>query len=371
MKKQLRIVLLSTSMGMGGTDQQITLLSRCLSSLGHKVSVISLIETAQMGEELADYGIDVYHLGMKRGIPDPRGIVRLINILSDLNPHILNSFLLHANIICRLASLFASVPVVVTSIRSIDYCNRIECIIHRLTNWIDDACVTNSYNVANKMIERRLVKKEKLNVIYNLINLNLYKPVNNKKSYIRQWISVDKNTFIWIAVGRLQKQKDYPTLLNAVANISSEYSYHVVIVGDGREKEYLQSMITRLDIEDKISFLGVRRDVDNLLSSSDAFVLSSSSEGLPNVVIEALASGLPVVATDVGGVSELIKNNETGLLVPTEDYHRLSEAMIKIMNMSNKKRVLMGENGRNWIDSKFNLKNTINDWLSLYKKLLD
>lgn len=316
MSRPLRIVFLSTSMGMGGTDQQISQLSRHLVERGHDVSVVSLLPTGQMGEELSADGIPVTHLGMERGVPDPRGVIRLVRLLRHEQPDVLNSFLVHANIIARISGLLSGVPAIITSIRNDDYCDGVECGVHRFTNFLDDAWMANSEIVAERMVERGLAPEKKKNVIYNCIDLGQYRPHEETRAELRRELNISNDTFLWVAVGRIEPQKDYSTLLRALSKVPRKYGMKVLVAGKGSRFDHVTTLQAQLDLKDRISFLGVRRDVPDLLAASDGFVLSSVSEGFPNVVMEALASETPVVATNVGGVPELVEGEETGFLVP-------------------------------------------------------
>lgn len=370
MNRSLRIVFLSTSMGMGGTDQQISQISRHLTERGHDVTVVSLLPTGKMGKELSADGIPVTHLDMTRGVPDPRGVIRLVRFLRDEQPDVLNSFLVHANIVARISGVLSGVPAIVTSIRNDDYCDGIECIGHRLTNFMDDAWMANSGIVAERMVKRGIGSENKKNVIYNCIDLGQYKPDEEARWQLRQKLNISNDTFLWSAVGRIEPQKDYPTLLRALSKVPQEYSIKVLIAGKGSRADHVTTLRTQLDLNDRISFLGVRRDVPDLLAASDGFVLSSVSEGFPNVVMEALASATPVVATNVGGVPELVQDEKTGFLVSPRDPSELARSMIRMMETPEEKRRTMGKKGREWIRKNCSIERVVDQWVSLYRNAL-
>jgi glycosyltransferase involved in cell wall biosynthesis len=117
-------------------------------------------------------------------------------------------------------------------------------------------------------------------------------------------------------------------------------------------------------------FLGVRSDVEALLSAADGFVLSSAWEGMPNVVMEALAAGVPVVATQVGGVTELVEEGESGLLVRPRDPEALSQRMRELMSLISEQRQRMGLRGRDHIVASYSLQAMADRWLKLYQQLL-
>jgi glycosyltransferase involved in cell wall biosynthesis len=323
-----------------------------------------------MGKELSADGISVTHLDMTRGVPDPRGVIRLVRFLRDEQPDVLNSFLVHANIVARISGVFSGVPAIVTSIRNDDYCEGIECIGHRLTNFMDNAWMANSGIVAERMVKRGIGSENKKNVIYNCIDLGQYKPDEEARRKLRQKLNISNDTFLWVTVGRIEPQKDYPTLLRALSKIPQGYSVKVLVAGKGSRADNVTALRTQLDLSDRISFLGVRRDVPNLLAASDGFVLSSVSEGFPNVVMEALASGTPVVATNVGGVPELVEEEETGFLVSPSDPTGLAQAMIRLMQTPQEKREMMGARGREWVAENCDVERVVDQWVNLYREAL-
>lgn len=363
----MNIVIVSTSMGMGGTDQQISQIARHLSDRGHTVSVISLLPTGKMGRELAESGVSVTHLSMRRGVADPRCIYYLYKIIQEKEADILSSFLVHANIVSRLAGWLSATPVV-TSIRNDDYCNGIECLIERTTNWIDKAWVANSAIVARRKIDQKVVARRKSNVIYNCIDTDIYRPNEISRHEIRSNLGVEEKEFLWVAVGRIEEQKDYPTMLRAVAKVTPEHNFCLAVAGKGSLKKDVLAVRDQLELQDKVAFLGVRRDVPDLLAAADGFVLSSISEGLPNVVMEALATETPVVSTEVGGVSELVDHGKSGFLVQPSSSSELAQSMSELMDVDEKNRKKMGIEGRKRVIHQCSYANIVDEWEALYKK---
>jgi glycosyltransferase involved in cell wall biosynthesis len=144
----------------------------------------------------------------------------------------------------------------------------------------------------------------------------------------------------------------------------------LAIVGRGPLLPDLQQRARELGVESRVMFLGVRSDVEALLSAADGFVLSSAWEGMPNVVMEALAAGVPVVATQVGGVTELVEEGESGLLVRPRDPEALSQRMRELMSLTSEQRQRMGLRGRDHIVASYSLQAMADRWLKLYQQLL-
>jgi glycosyltransferase involved in cell wall biosynthesis len=171
-----------------------------------------------------------------------------------------------------------------------------------------------------------------------------------------------------VTVGRLKPPKDYATLVRALAALPSG-SFEAVIVGDGPLRSEVQAEVNQLGLADTVRLLGERADVPELLADSDLFVLSSASEGLPLSVEEAMAAGLPVVASAVGGVPELVLDGETGYLVPPGEPDRLAAALGPLLADSALRR-RMGSSGRSRAEERFDLTAFRRAHVELFERLL-
>jgi len=169
---------------------------------------------------------------------------------------------------------------------------------------------------------------------------------------------------IIISVGRLEKEKGYEYLLQAFALIRKEMECRLVIIGEGREKERLVSLVEELEIQSSVVFLPFQKNPWKYVAKSTVFVLSSLREGLPLVLIEAMACGVPVVATDVGGVKEVVKNQETGIIVPPQNVLALAEA-IKTLLLSEETRKRFIINSYSYVLKNFNLNLMIKQYENL------
>jgi glycosyltransferase involved in cell wall biosynthesis len=171
-----------------------------------------------------------------------------------------------------------------------------------------------------------------------------------------------------IAVGRLKAPKDFLTLIRALAALADQ-EYEALIVGDGPDRSEVEAEIRRLGLEDRVQLAGERSDVPELLAASDVFVLSSRSEGLPVSVLEAMAAELPIVASRVGGVAELVVDRETGILVPPGDDAALAGALGRLVKDGELRRRL-GAAGRARAESSFDLSGFRHAHLELYDRQL-
>ncbi len=364
-----RILLLSTSLGMGGADRQILYLTRALLACDYEVRVVSMTPLEEMGRRAVGEGLPVSSLDMTRGRADWQAFQRLVSLLRDWQPHVLTSFMYHANLLGRLAGKWAGVPIVVTSIRSERNGNASRDWLMRLTNWMDHCCTTNSREVAASLSKRGLLSTEKVRVIPNGVDVAALSAPADMRGGIRQELGLAPAEFVWLAIGRLLPQKDYPTLLRAFQPLANAPA-RLLIAGRGPLLDELQQQARQLGIASQVMFLGVREDIAGLLAAADGFVLSSAWEGMPNVVMEAQAAARPVVATQVGGVPELVEDGKNGLLAPPADPAALSETMRRLMMLSPEQRQQMGLSGRHHVATHYSRAAMAGRWMALYRELL-
>jgi len=365
------ITFITTGLAYGGAETQLVNLATKLKERGWDVRVVSMLPPQAFVEELKNAHIPLATLDMRRGVADPRAVFRLLKILREWNPQIITSFMYHANLLGRIAGRLAGIPVNISSIRNEKFGGPWRERIMRITDWMGNVSTTNSKIAADKLIKRGVVAKERIRVIPNGLVLEKFAIKNSNRTAFRQKLGIAEDEFVWLAVGRLEEQKDYPNLLLAFKMIIQDgHEAQLRVAGQGPMLENLQRQSMDLDIYDRVVFLGLRRDIPLLLDAADGFVLSSAWEGLPNAVMEAMAAAKPVVATNVGGVPELVKEGETGFIVPPRNPEALAQAMEKMMALTREKRLEMGNAGRTHIEANYSLKHVVDQWEALYMELL-
>jgi glycosyltransferase involved in cell wall biosynthesis len=206
-------------------------------------------------------------------------------------------------------------------------------------------------------------------VIPNGVDVHAFVSAPELRCRVRGDLKVGPSEFVWLAVGRLLPQKDYATLLGAFQPLANAPA-RLLIAGRGPLLEPLQDQAHQLGVASQVMFLGVRDDLRDLLAAADGFVLSSAWEGMPNVVMEAQAAGKPVVATQVGGVAELVEDGASGFLVPPEDSSALSGAMRRLMMLTGEQREQMGSRGREHVIAHYSVDAMADQWMALYQELL-
>ena len=206
-------------------------------------------------------------------------------------------------------------------------------------------------------------------LIPNGIPTDEYAPNPDTRAQWRQAHGIEPRATVVTHIGRFAVQKNHALLVEAFAQVHSDAPLYLLLVGAGELEDAVRQQVAGLGLQERVRFLGVRADVADILRASDVFVLSSRWEGNPMSVMEAMAAGLPVVSTAVGGVPELVREGETGLLVPSEDAGALAQALQALVD-DPAHRQAMGDAARQRAVARFDIRHTVRRYEQLYEKLL-
>ena len=301
-----------TDLDPGGAERALVQLVLRLDRSRWNPVVFCLSKPGTLVADLEQAGIPVECLGAG-SIGNVSVLPRLVRRLRRVRPAILQTFLFHANIIGRIAGRLAGVPVIVSGIRVAEHRSGFRLWLDRITERMVTRHVCVSQAVADFSIERGGLSPEKIVVIPNGVDVERFQnaPLADLSQY-----EIPPGSRTLLFVGRLDPQKGPRLLLQAVRGLFPVHrNLHLLMVGDGPLATELKEWVCAQRLESRIHFAGWRPDVPSLLKAADVLVLPSRWEGMPNVVLEAMAAGRPVVATRVEGVSELVTDRETGLLV--------------------------------------------------------
>lgn len=299
---------------------------------------------------------------------DPRedllGLVELVRLFRRERPLVVHANSSKAGILGRLAAAAARVPVRLFTVHGWAFkahrgpAARAYLWADRLMSPITTTtiCVAESERQAG--LRARTCRRARTVVIHNGVELD--RPRRTPAAAVRP--------ATLLSIGRLRAPKDFTTLVRAVASCEPG-SIRLLIAGDGPERPRLVSEIARLGLDGAVELLGTRGDVHELLAAADVFVLSSESEGMPMSVLEAMAAGLPVVASAVGGVPEVVRDGETGALVPPRDPAALAEA-IRLLVADPALRQRFGDAGRRRVEREFAVADFRRAHLELYRAAL-
>jgi glycosyltransferase involved in cell wall biosynthesis len=374
---QKRLLLLCTNMGMGGgAEEQVIHLALALTLRGWTVRIVSMLPPEPMPPDFDYAAIPVDHLGMKRGLPDPRSIFRLAKLINEFRPDVVHSHMNHANLLARIVRLISPTPVVIGTLHAMDMAG-VEVnhthwfeLAHRFTDLLSERTTAICHAAADYYRHCHAVPASKMLVVPNAIDTERYAFNAQVRQRLRTELGVE-NQFVWLAVGRLELAKAYPTLLRAFAGLDPTTAGTLLICGAGSLKDELLSLTKDLDIANRVRFLGLRKDIPAMLSAADAFTLSSDSEGLPLVLLQAAAAGLPIIATNVGGNGEVVIDGSNGRLIKAGDPDLFALAMRGVLALSQGERKSMGDAGRVRVESMFQTTRVVDRWEQLYSQLLE
>ncbi len=364
------LIFLTTGLACGGAETQLVRLVTRLKARGWEVRVISLMPPKAYVEELEAAGIPVASLGIRRRVPDPRPIIRLVRLIEAWQPQVVHSHMVHANLLARLVRPLVSVPVLISSARNVNEGGRLRELIYRLTDPLCDLTTQVSQAGLERYVRVGAVSRHKIRYVPNGVDTARFQPDAEACRVLRKELDVG-GCSVWVAVGRFDPQKDYPNMLRAFARVAQESPEAVLLIaGDGPLRAATEELAEDLSIANRVRFLGIRRDIPRLMNAADAYVMSSAWEGMPNVLLEASATGLPIIATDVGGNSEVVIDGKTGFLVPPKQPELLARTMLRVMDLPQEERLRMGKAGRRHVEANYSLDRIVDQWEALYRELL-
>lgn len=311
---------------LGGAQKHILQLSQQLKS-DFDICVI-IGEMGPLLSSLRDEGIQVYHFPSLGNTISPfkdlYSFFKILSLIRQVRPSLVSTHSSKAGILGRLASKLCGVPVIFTAHGWAftdgvpEFKRKIYIRIEKLAARWADKIICVSENDRQLALNYGVASHPKLLTIHNGMSLQdkHSRSVRGTGDLVRI-----------IMVARITEQKDHKLLLKAISTLHTKTPYILTLVGDGELTSVVQKYSAELGVEDKVEFLGARKDVAKLLDESDIFVLTSKWEGFPRSILEAMRAGLPVVASDVGGCKEAVIEGETGYLVPRGDEEALKQRL--------------------------------------------
>lgn len=357
-----------TDLDPGGAERALVRVVTGLDRREWQPVVVCLSGGGSLTAVLEESDIPVSVLGARS--PRDVGVVtRLTAELKRIRPQLLQTFLFHANLAGRLAASWARVPVVVSGVRVVEPDAPWRM---RWDRWTD-RLVTHHACVSRAVADRYRalgIAERKLSVIPN--GVDVAEIVAAPAVDVGE-LGIPAGVPVVVAVGRLHPQKGFMHLLAAFEQLRGRDDAAaracLLIAGEGPERAALEADIARRGLKEQVRLLGWRGDIPSLLRAADLFVLSSLWEGMPNVVLEAMSAGVPVVATDVEGVRELIPGDDTGLLVPAGAPSALAAEIGRVLTDPALARRL-GTAGQQRARKHFPWDRTVDGFVTLWRRLL-
>jgi len=341
----LPLLFLVTTFERGGAEK---ILARWAAGLppekyGVRVAALSARSTA-LPDTLRDRDdITCLDLGM-RGKADVRVLGRLGRLLRRERIRIVVSFMFHPNLLGRILGGILRVPIRISSERITGFEGRGRALLNRLTVPLATCVVAVAPRVAEAARRDLRIPAERLATIPNGVDLEHFRPVQGERPTQELVIG---------CTARLHAKNDHATLLRAFARLCERaMPPRLLLVGGGAEASRLAGLASVLGISGRLEFAGDQRDVAHFLHRMHIYAQTSVAEGMPNSILEAMASGLPVVATDVGGTPDVVEEGRTGLLVPPRDPDAVARA-VEVLLADGRLRARLGQAGRERVEQQF------------------
>lgn len=365
--KMIKVLYLLNHAGKAGTERYVQTLIQKLKD--KKIEpYFAYNEDGLLVKRLESMGINTYRIKMRNPF-DIRAVLELSRLCRKLGIQVIHTQFLRENYIALLSRIInPKVRVIYTN----HFILENKAVI-RLTNKLITPLQSRIIAVCNKgkdMMISNGVNAKKIRVIFNGVDTRHWgEPV---KSTIREEFGIDADCFVLFCASRFAHDKGHRFLIDALKELKDDagFNFKCILSGDGPLLEESQKQAKELELSEHIIFTGFRKDMKNLIYGSDLYINSSEHEALSFLIIEVLACGIPVIATDMGGNSDII-NEQTncGLLVQYNNPKELAGAIAKVLG-DQRLRMLFGENARKAVKEKFNLDKVVQQTYNLYKESL-
>jgi glycosyltransferase involved in cell wall biosynthesis len=374
----VKIVFIITGLEVGGAENMLLRLVRGVDKAKFTPVVISLSSIGEIGREMISLGIPVKSLGIHKGIPNPMSFFRLIFLLRKIKPDIVHTWLYHSDLIGGWAAKIAKVPFIIWGIRSADFLNKETSFSTRITlilcawfsSWLPDLVIYNSQK--GRLAHKDFGYKEPLNIVLpNGIDLQGFKPSYKARLDIRGELEIPMKAPVIGLIGRFDPLKNHKGFLEAAWKLNKVMpDAHFIMAGQGvnRDNPLLLRCIEGTSLESKCHFLGKRQDIPKIMAALDLVTLASLSEAFPNVLIEAMACGVPCVSTDAGDAALIVASDNW--IVPIGDMDALAAKWRTFFQLPASERHALSDAARNRVNKEFEIGAVICRFETMYLNVL-
>lgn len=363
----MKILYLITGLGGGGAEKVVADLADQMFQRGYQVKIAYLKGEVVVRPENRE--IELVYLGLE-SVKNSKSVYKKYKeLLQKFQPDVVHAHMVHANIFARISRIFFPVPKLICTAHSNNEGGKGRMFAYRLTHHLSDLTTNVSQSASRSFEALGAVPKNGITTVYNGINLNRFHSPEQTDHEMRLSLGLLDSDVMLLAVGRLHEAKDYPNLFNAIEILlknNVEYKHlHLFVVGDGDLKLELEQLIIDKELKNQVHLLGRRNDIPQLMSAADIFILSSSFEGFGLVVAEAMACETYVVATDCGGVKEVMGG--FGTLVPKSDSKLLAEAIEHVLQLDSSEKDNNCIGALQYVKNTLALDNIVGQWIEIYE----
>ncbi|MCX2745791.1 glycosyltransferase [Mangrovivirga sp. M17] len=361
----MKLVHISTEKFWRGGEQQIAYLINHLNDRGVENYLIC-DANSEMEKYAIDNNLNYFSINYVNSI-NPIAILKLSKLIKQINPDYVHLHSSKAHTLGLLAGKLINFDQFILHRRVIFPIKQKQINIwkYNTPRLLKIICISKA---VEEEVEKIVKDPEKITVIHSAIDLNRFKNISNEKKLHEEFDFEEDNKLV-VNVSALNREKNLETFIKAASLVlrKSDVNIKFLIVGEGPEKDNLMELTRTLNIEDHVIFTGFRKDVPNILLQSDLFVLTSISEGLGSSILDAFASGVPAVASKVGGIPEIVIDNYTGYTLEPGDEEGFAFNILKLIE-NNTLRKELSENALQLV-SDYSIKSMIDKYLQLYKEL--
>ena len=366
-----RLLVLTVGFTVGGAEQLVLMTAPRLQKMGFEVTVACLKGWDLLGDELEARGVKAVALG-SRGATDLRAAGRLLALLRRERTQILHSHLFHANLAARVVGRIAGVPVVLTSHHDTDiWMGLHHRLAERATAPLSDLVLTCSEAVRRYAMRAYGLSPGQVRTVLNATETPSEGTDLASRERVRHELGAGPADLLLGTVGRLDEpKKGLPVFLAAARILARDLPrVRFAVVGDGPARAAIEARATREGVSHRTVFAGTRRDIPAVMSALDLFVQPSLWEGFGVTLLEAMVAGRPIVASRVGGMPEVVRDGETGLLVPPGDPGALAAACAALLR-DRDRAARLGHAGRKRVEAEFGIDRLVAELASLYRSIL-
>jgi glycosyltransferase involved in cell wall biosynthesis len=387
LNRKIRVAHLITGIGTGGAGEDTLCTIEGLDKEKYHINLV-------MGKELRE---DILKRVINKEINliqirpfkakhsflyDPILLLKLIILFKKGHYDIVHTHATKPGILGSIAAQIAGVPIIIhgldvnaLEVSDSKFINIVKIFLEKMISKFIDAYISVSEIVSQKYLKYGIGKKAKYFTVRSGIELNKFLHAREDMDIRQKWqeFGIDGEDFIIGNVGRLAESKGHQFLFQAIKKIleiRKNQPIKLLVIGEGKEKEKLIKYAKELNLEKNVIFTGYRKDVEKLMALMDIFVLTSLREGLPRVLVQAAAVGMPLVAFNIDGIPEIIKDNYNGFLVNPRDIEQLTNRIIKYMD--NEELVLFhGQKGRELVKGKWSIEDMVKKTNQIYNYLVE
>ncbi len=366
---KINVVHLVEELGIGGLEKVLVTIALNLNKEKYNVSVWCVNKGGFFADKLAEEGIDVKILNISTS-RNPIAIYRLYKLLKHYKIDIIHTHAYSAGTVGRISAFLARVPVIISHNHSVhNYYNKYYHLVEWALSLITDRIICVS-DIVNKFAnETQGINAERLMTIYNGTN-DIYPVHRNVTIKLKEELGVPPEHTVIGTITHMEEHKGVLYLIQTASYLlKSRKDLIFLLVGDGAQEKELRKLSANLNIEKNVLFTGERSDIPEILSLIDIFILPSLREGLGLSILEAMASGRPVIATNVGGIPEVVTDGVSGILVPPKNPEALQDAMVELLD-DKEKQETMGFNGKRIYSERFNFRTMVDKIEELYDLLI-